>query len=174
MLLSTKLGENSTKGHGEKDCLVDHYWYCCYSVTHSCPALCDSMDCSTPGLLVPHYFLEFNQVHVHCISDAIQPSHPLMPSSPSALKFSEHQGLFQWVIYVHQMTKILELQLQHHSFHEYSGLIPLKIDRFDLLAVQGTLRSLFQHHSLKTSILWHSAFSLKSSSHNHMWQLGRL
>ena len=72
------------------------------------------MDCSTPGLPVPHHLLEFAQVHVHCISDAIQPSHPLMASSLSALDLSQHQGLFQIVVCSHQMTKILELQ--HQSF----------------------------------------------------------
>ena len=73
------------------------------------------MDCSSPGLPVPHH-LKFAQVYVHCISEAIQPSHPLMPFSPSALNLSQHQGLFQWVVCSHQMTKILELQLQHPSF----------------------------------------------------------
>ena len=58
--------------------------------------LCYFMDCSTPGLPVPHHLLKFAQVHVHCISDAIQPSHPLTPSSPSALNLSQHQGLFPW------------------------------------------------------------------------------
>jgi len=57
--------------------------------------LCDPMDCSTPGFPVPHRLLEFAQVHVHCVSDAVQPSHPLMPFSPSALNLSQHQGLFQ-------------------------------------------------------------------------------
>ena len=71
---------------------------------------------------------EVSQVHVHCISDAIQPSHLMMPSSPSVLNLSQHQGLFQRVIYSHQMTKVLELQLQHQSSSEYSGLISLKID----------------------------------------------
>jgi len=78
--------------------------------------LCDSMDCSMPGLPVPHHLLEFAQVHVHCLSDVIQLSHPLTPSPPSALNLSQHQGLFQWVVCLHQMTKILELQLQHQSF----------------------------------------------------------
>ena len=59
------------------------------------PTLCDPMDCSTPGLLVPYHLQMFAQVHVHCIGDAIQPSHPLMPSFPSALNLSQHQGLFQ-------------------------------------------------------------------------------
>ena len=70
-------------------------------------------DCSTPGLSVPHHLLKFAQVNVHCIGDATQPSHPLTPSS-SALNLSQHQGLFQQVGGLHQMTKILELQ--HQSF----------------------------------------------------------
>ena len=68
---------------------------CCCSVTQLCPALCDPMDCSTPGLPVPHHLPGFAQGHVHCIGDAIQPSHPLIPSSPSALSLSQHQVLFQ-------------------------------------------------------------------------------
>ena len=87
----------------------------CCSVTKLCPTLCDLMDCSTPGLLVHHHLLEFAQVHVHSISDAVQPSHPLMPSSPPALSLSQHQGLFQSVVCLYQMTKTLELQLQHQS-----------------------------------------------------------
>ena len=109
-----------------------------------------------PDLLVPHHLLEFAQVHVHYISDAIQLSHPLTPSSPSAFDLSQHQGLSKLVVCVYQMTKILELQLQ--SFSEYSGLISLKIDRFGLLAVRGTFRSLFPQHSSKASVLWCSAF----------------
>ena len=70
------------------------YNCCCCSVAQSCPTLCNPMDCSTPGLSVPH-LPKFAQVHVHCISDAIQPSYPLTPSSDSALNLSQHQGLFQ-------------------------------------------------------------------------------
>ena len=73
------------------------------------------MDCSMPGLPVPHHLPEFAQVRVHYISDAVHPSHPLTPSF-SALNFSQHQGLFQGVVCSHQMAKILELQLQHQSF----------------------------------------------------------
>ena len=86
---------------------------CCrYSVAKLCSTLCDPMDWSTPGLPVPHLLLEFAQVHIHCTGDAFQPSHPLKPSSPSALDLSQNQGLFQWVVCAHQMTKILGLQLQ--------------------------------------------------------------
>ena len=133
-------------------------------VAQLCPTLWDPIDCSTPGLPVPHHLLKFAQVHVHCIGDSIQPSHPLMPSCPSALNLSQHQELFQWVGCWHQMIKILELQLQHQSFQwEYSVLISFKVYWFDLLAVQGTLRSLLQLHSSKTSILWCSVFMVQLS-----------
>ena len=113
---------------------------CSCSVTRSCPTLCNPMDCNMPGLPIPHLLLEFAQGHVHCISDAIQPSHPLMPSS-STLNLSQHEGLFQWVRFSSQLTKILELHLQHQFFQWISGLISLRIDWFDLLvvlAIQGT------------------------------------
>ena len=110
-------------------------------------------------LLCPslHHLLEFAQTHVHWVNDAIQPSHPLSPSSP-ARNLSQRQGLFQWVDSSQQVAKVLELQLQHQSSNEYSRLISFRIDWFDYLAVQGTLKSLPQHHSLKTSILWCSVF----------------
>ena len=89
------------------------YIYICYClITKSCPNLCNSVDCRRPGFAVCHYLLEFAQVHVHWVGDAIQPSHPLPPSSPFAFNLSQYQGLSQWVGYSHQMTKVLELQLQ--------------------------------------------------------------
>ena len=78
--------------------------------------LCDPMDCSTPGLPVHHQFLEFTQTHVHRVSDAIQPSHPLSSPSPPAFNLSQHQGLFKWVSSSHPVAKVLELQLQHRPF----------------------------------------------------------
>ena len=86
-----------------------------YSVTQLCPTLCDPIDCSTPGLPVHCQLLEFTQTHVHWVSDAIQPSHPVIPFS-SCLNLFQHQGLFQWVSSSHQVAKILEIQLQHQSF----------------------------------------------------------
>ena len=86
---------------------------CCCSVAQLCLTLCEPMDCSMPDFPVPHYLPKFAQVSVHCIVDAIQPSYPLTPSSPSALNLFWHQGLFQWVSCSHLVTKILELQLQH-------------------------------------------------------------
>ena len=121
------------------------------SVTQSCPTLCDPMDCSTSGFPVHHQLLEFTQV-----DDVIQPSNPLLSPSPPALNLSQHQCLFKWVSSLHQVAKLLELQ--HQSFQWYSGLISFRMDWLDLLAVQETLKSLFQHHSSKVSILWYSAF----------------
>ena len=79
------------------------------SVTRSCPTLCNPMDCNRPGFPVHHHLLEFTQNHVHWVSDVIKPSHPL--SSSSAFNLSQHQGLFQGVSSLHQMAKVLELQL---------------------------------------------------------------
>ena len=83
-------------------------------VTKSCPTLCDPTDYSTLDFSVLLNLPEFGQAHVHCIGDAIQPSHPLSPTSPPALSLSQHQGLFQWVGSLHQVAKVLELQ--HQSF----------------------------------------------------------
>ena len=86
------------------------------SVAQSSPTLCDSMNCSTPGLPVHHQLLESTQTHVPWVGNAIQPSHPLSSPSSPALNLSQHQGLFQWVSSSHQVAKVLELQLQHQSF----------------------------------------------------------
>ena len=86
------------------------------SVAQSCPTLCNPMDCSTPGLPVHHQLPKFTQTHIHWVSDAIQPSHPLSSSSPPALNLSQHQDLFKWVSSLHLVAKLLEFQLQHQSF----------------------------------------------------------
>ena len=86
------------------------------SVTQSCPTLCDPMDCNTPSLPVHHQLPEVTQTHVHWVSDAIQPSHPLSSPSPPTLNLSQHQGLFQGVCSLHQVVIVLEFQLQHQSF----------------------------------------------------------
>ena len=86
------------------------------SVAQSCPTLCDPMDCKTPGLIVHQQLPGFTQTHVHGVGDAIQPSHPLSSPSPPAFNLSQHQGLFQSVRSLHQVTKVLEFQLQHQSF----------------------------------------------------------
>ena len=86
------------------------------SVAQSCLTLCEPMNRSTPGLPVHHHLPEFTQTHVHRVGDAIQPSHPLSSPSPPAPNPSQHQSLFQWVSYSHEVAKVLEFQLQHHSF----------------------------------------------------------
>ena len=138
------------------------------SVTQLCLTLCDPMDCSTPGLPVHHQLPEFTQTHVHWVSDAIQPSHPLSSPSPPTFNLSQHQGLFKWVGPSHQVARVLEFQLQHQSFQ--------LIFRTDLLqnGLVGSpcsprdSQSLLQHHSSKASILWCSAFFIVQLSHPYM------
>ena len=125
------------------------------------------MDCSMPGFPVLYHLLEFAQTYVHWAGDAIQESHPLSSPSPPALNLSQPQGLFQWVCTSHQVAKVLELQLQH-QFFQYSGVISFRIDWFDLLAVQGTLKSLLQHRSSEASVLQCSAFFRVQLSHPYM------
>ena len=86
------------------------------AVAQLCPALCDLRDCSMPGFSVLRYLPEFAQTHVQWVGDAIQPSHPLSPPAPPAFNLSQHQGLYQWVGFLHQVAQVLELQLQHQSF----------------------------------------------------------
>ena len=121
------------------------------------------MNHSTPGLLVHHQLPEFTQTHVHRVSNAIQPSHPLLSPSPPALNLSQIQGLFKWVSSSHQVAKVLEFQLQDPFFQQI-----FRIESFDLLAVQGTLKSLLQHHNSKASILRHSTFFIDQLSHPYM------
>jgi len=128
------------------------------SVSQSCPTLSDPMDCSTPGLHAHHQLPEFTQTRIHWVSDAIQPSHPLLSLSPPAFNLSQHQGLFKWVSSLHQVARYWSFSFSISPSNEYSGLISFRVDRLDLLAVQGTLKSLLQHHSSKASILRHSAF----------------
>ena len=136
------------------------------SVTQSHLTLCDPMDCSTPGFPVHHQLLELAQTHVHQVSDAIQPSHPLSSPSPPGFNLSQHRGLVQWVSSSHQMAKVLEFQLQHQSFQWIFRIN--RMDWLDLFAVQETLQSLLQPHSSKTSVLWSSAFFMVQLSHPYM------
>ena len=102
----------------------------------------------------------------HQVGDAIQPSHPLSFPSLPAFHLSQHQGLFRWVSSSHQWPKYWSFSLSPSN--EYSGLISIRMDWFDLLAVQGTLKNLLQHHSSKASILQFSAFFLVQLSHPYM------
>ena len=117
-------------------------------------SLCNIMGCRTPGLPVHHWLPEFTQTYVHQVGDAIQPPHPLSSPSPPAFDVSQNQCLFQWFSSSHQVAKVLEFQLHISPSNEYSRLISFRIDWQDLLAVQGTLKSLLQYHSSKASILW--------------------
>ena len=102
------------------------------------------------------------------VSDAIQPSHPLSFPSPPAFHLSQPQCVFQWVSSSCQVAKYWGFGFSISSSSEYSGLTSFRIDWFDLFAVQGTLKSLLQHHSLKASILWHSTFFMVQFSHLYM------
>ena len=137
-------------------------------VAQSCPTLCNPMDCNTPGLPVHHQLPELTQTRVHWVSDAIQPSHSLLFPSPPAFNLSQHQGLFKWVSPLNQMARVLELQLQHQSFQWIFRLVSFRMDWLDLLEVQGTLKSILQHHSSKASILLHSVFFIVQLSHPYM------
>ena len=139
----------------------------CCSVAQSCQTLCYLINCSTPGFPVLQHLLEFAQTHVPWVGDAIQPSYPLSSPSP-AFNLSKHQGLFQWISSSGQVAKVLKLHLQHQSFQWIFGVISIKTDWFALLADQGTLKSLLQHHSLKASILQHSAFLMVHLSYLYM------
>ena len=137
---------------------ITHYSVQFSSVTQSCPTLCDSMNRSTPGLPVHHQLPEFTQTHIHRVSDAIQPSHPLSsplllpPIPPSIRDFSSNSVLrIRWPEY-------WSFSFSISPSNEYSGLISFKINWFDFLAVQGTLKTLLQHHNWKASILQCSAF----------------
>ena len=137
------------------------------SVAQSHLTLCYPMDCSTSGFPVHQQLLELSQTHVHQVGDAIQPSHPL--SSPSLVfNLSQHQGVFQSVSSSHQVARVLEYSFSISPSNEYSGLISFRMDWLNLLAVQGTRKSLLQHHSSKASILLCSACFIFQLSHAYM------
>ena len=120
--------------------------FCC-SVTKSCLTFCGSMDCSMPGFSVLHYLLEFAQTHVHQVNDAIQPSHPLLPSSHSAFYLSLIR-IFSNDLALHIMwPRYWSFSFSISPCNGYSGLISFRIHWLELLAVQGTLKSLLQHHN---------------------------
>ena len=138
------------------------------SVVQSCLTLCDPMNRSMPGLPVHHQLTEITQTHVHRVSDSIQPSHPLSSPSPpdpnpsSIRVFSNESTLLM------RCPKYWSFSFNISPSNEYSGLISFRMDWLDLLAVQGTLRSLLQHHSSKASIFGCSAFFTVQLSHPYM------
>ena len=143
-------------------------WTCISSVQFSRSVVSDSlqpMNYSTPG---HHQLPENTQTHVHWVGDAIQSSHPLSSPSPPALNLSQHQGLFIWVSSSNQVAKVVEFSFKISPSNEHPELIYIRMDQLDLLAVQGTLKNLLQHHSLKASILQLSAFFIVQLSHPYM------
>ena len=144
------------------------FWCFYFPSVQSRLTLCDPMDCSTPGFPVHHQLPEPTQTHAHHVSDASQPSHPLL--SPSAPTFSLPS------IRVFSYESVLRIRWPNYwSFNfcispskEHSRLISFRMDWLDLLAVQGTFKSLLQHHSSKASILWCSAFFIVQLSHPYM------
>ena len=146
---------------------------CCCSVTKSCLVLWDPLDCSVPRFPILLYLLEFAQTHVHCVNDAIQPSHFLLPPFSTAFNIFQHQGLFQWVSCLHQVAKGLELQLQHQScqwiFRKYwfplgvTGLISLQSRGFSSVFSSTTV---WRHQFFGAQPLWSSL--MVQLSHLHM------
>ena len=148
---------------------------CCCLVVQSCPALCDPMDCSMQASLSPTISQSLPQVHLHCIRNAIKPSHLLMPPSPSALNLSQHQELFQWVSYTHQMTKILEFQLQVSASvlpRSIQGWFPLRLTGWISLLSKGQ-SGVFSGTTVGKHQFLSTPPSLWSSSYNCTWSLGR-
>ena len=140
------------------------------SVAQSCPTLCDPMNRSTPGLPIHHQLPDFTQTHVHRVSDAIQPSHPLSSPSPPTPNPSQHQSLFQWVNSSHEVAKVLEFQLQHHSLQRnpradllHNGLVGSPCSPRDPQESSPTL----QFKSINSSVLSFLYSSSLTSIHDY-------
>ena len=133
------------------------------SVPQSCPTL-QPQDCSMPGLLIHHQLLQLTPTQVHHVSDAIH-CHPLFLLSTifSSIKVFSNESVLP-----NRWPKYWSFSFSINLSNEYSGLISFRIDRLDLLAVQGTLKSLLQHHCSKASVLQHSAFFMVQLSHPYM------
>ena len=139
------------------------------SVIQSCPTLCDPMNRSTPGLPVHHKLPEFTQTHAHRVSDAIQPSHPLLSPSPPAPNPSQHQGLSSESTLRMRWTKYWSFSFSISPSNEHPGLISFRMDWLDLLAVQGTLESspTPQFKSINFSVLSFLHSPILTSIHDH-------
>ena len=159
--------------------------HCCFTSTYetyylhqsvrlaaqSCPTLCDQMDCSTPGFPVHHQLPLLSQTHIHWVSDVIQPFHPLLSASPAAFSLSQHQGLFQWVSSLHQVAKVLELQLQ-------PSVLPMDIQDWFLLGLTGLMSLLsrglsrvFSNTIVQKHQFFNTQLSFWSNTHIHAWLL---
>ena len=138
------------------------------SVAQSCPTLCDPINCCTLGLPVHHQLLEFTQTHVHRVGDAIQPSHPLLSPSPPASNLCRIRVFSNESTLHMRWPKYWSFSFSISPSKEHPGLMSFRMDWLDLLAGQGTLKNLLQHHSSKASILQHSAFFTVQLSHPYM------
>ena len=146
-------------------CTICH---CCCSVTKSCPTLCDCMECSTPGFPVLHYLLEFARP---MSIESLMPSHHLILCHPLVLLPSIFPSVrvFSSELVLHiSWPNCWSFSFSISPSNEHSGLNSFRMDRLDLLAVQGTLKSLLQHHSSKASVLWLSAFFIVQLSHPYL------
>ena len=131
--------------------------YCIVLFSCLVVSLCDPMDCSTPGFPAHYYLLEFAQTHVHKVSDAVQPSHPLLSLLLSSIFSSTRVFSSESALHT-RWPKYWSFSFSISPSREYAGLIPFRVDWFHLLALQGILKSLLQHHNLKASVLQCSAF----------------
>ena len=129
------------------------YLHCYCFVVKWCPAFCNPMNWSSPDFLVLHYLLEFVQTHVHWVSDVIQPSHPLLPPSPPCPQSFPASRSFPMCCLFTSGGQIWSFSFSISPSNKYSGLISIRIDWFDLCAVQGTLKNVLQHHTSKASVL---------------------
>ena len=131
---------------------LSHLYMQFHSVAQSYPALCDPMDCSTPGFPVHHQLPDLTQTHVHRVRDVIKASHPLSSPSPT-FNLSQHQGFSNESVLCIRWPKYCSFSFSISPSNEFSGLITFRSDWVDLLAIQGILKSLLQHHSSKASVL---------------------
>ena len=138
------------------------------SVAQLGPTLCNPTNSSMTGLPVHHQLPESTQTHIHCVSDAIQPSHHLLSPSPPALNLSQHQDFSNESALRIRWPKYWSFNFNISPSNEHPGLTSFRMDLLNLLAVQGTLKSLLQHHSSKAPILRHSAFFIVQLSHPYV------
>ena len=155
-----------------KNFFYHQFCFSSFQFSHSvvCPTLCDPINHSTPGLPVHHQLPEFTQTHVHRVSDAIQPSHPLSSPSPPAPNPSQHQGFSNESTLHMRWPKYWSFSFSISPSSEHSWLISFRMDCLDLLEVQGTLKSLLQHHGSKHQFFC-AQLSSQSNSRIHTWLL---
>ena len=151
-------------------CLLKCSVQCFSSVTQSCTTFCKPTDCSMPGFPVHHQPQELAQTHVHRVCDVIPPFHPLFSPTPSAFTFSQHQGLFQWVI-SHQVAEVSEFQLQHQSFQwtPMTDWSPLGWTGWASLQFKGLSR-VFSNTTVQKYQFFSAQPSLWFNFHIHTWQ----